>query len=175
MMVVKFDRFLFNSFIMNKILTIAATGVLVTLTYATQTLADTATVTMSGTVPQVCNITSTTPGNLALNSSGDNLSSENAGGNHASVTVKCNKGTSLKLTGATTNAPAGANAYSTTYKFKGGSGNPLFVNATGDTITPVSTKRTGATANISSSVTALNDEYLTPGFYSVTVDVTLTP
>jgi hypothetical protein len=160
---------------MNKILTIAANGVLFTFACVTQTLADTATVTMTGTVQQVCNITSTTPGNLALSAGGDNLSTENAGGSRGSVTVKCNKGTSLKLTGATTTAPAGANAYKTTYQFQGGNGNPLFVNATGDTITPVSTKRTGATANISTAVTALNNEYLTPGFYSVTVNVMLTP
>jgi hypothetical protein len=162
-------------FIMKNILTIAVAGGLFTFTFATQALADTATVTMSGTVPQVCNITATTPGNLALSSSGDNMSTENAGGSLGAVTVKCNKGTSLKLTGATTNAPAGANAYTTTYKFKGGSGNPTFSTATGDTITPVATNKTGATANVSSTITALNSEYLTPGFYSVTVNVTLTP
>jgi hypothetical protein len=160
---------------MKKKLTIAVVGGLLTFAFANQALADTATVTISGTVPQVCNITSTTPGTLALSLGGDNMSTENGGGNHGSVTVKCNKGTSLKLTGATTNAPAGANAYTTTYKFKGGTGNPLFVNATGDTIAPVATKKTSATANVSSTVTALNDEYLTPGFYSVIINVTLTP
>ncbi len=160
---------------MNKILTISVAGGLFTLTFATQALADTATVTMLGTVPQVCNITATTPGNLALSPSGDNMSTENAGGTLGAVIVKCNKGTSLKLTGAATTAPAGANAYMTTYKFKGGTGNSIFSTATGDTITPVATKMTGATANVSSTITALNNEYLTPGFYSVTVNVTLMP
>jgi hypothetical protein len=160
---------------MKKILTIAVAGLLFTFAEAAQTLADTATVIMSGTVPQVCNITSTSSGNLALSVGGDNMSTENAGGNPGSVTVKCNKGASLKLTGATTNAPTGANAYNTTYKFKGGTGNSLFETATGDTIAPVATKKTGATANVSSTVTALNDEYLTPGFYSTVINVTLTP
>jgi hypothetical protein len=160
---------------MKKILTIAVAGGIFAFALTNQALADTATVTMSGTVPQVCNITATTSGNLALSPGGDNLSTDNAGGSLGAVTVKCNKGTSLKLTGVTTNAPAGANPYTTTYKFKGGTGSPVFATATGNTITPVATKRTGATANVSSTITALNNEYLTPGFYSVTVNVTLTP
>jgi hypothetical protein len=160
---------------MKKVFTITvAVELFFSFATAIPTLADT-TITMTGTVPQVCNIVAITPGNLSVNAAGDSMSTDNAGGIQGSVRVTCNKGTSLKLSTPIVTTPAGANAYKTTYGFKGGAGNALFVGATGDTIAPVVTNKTGATANVSSTITALNNEYITPGYYSVVIPVILTP
>jgi hypothetical protein len=159
---------------MKKILTIAATGVICVLAAATQTLAQ-STVTSGGTAASVCSIASTTDGVLALNAGGDAMSTDVAGGSKGNVVVKCAQGASLKLGTPTLTAPAGANATTTTTNFNGGTGPANFVNATGGTISPIATKKTGAKANVSSTVTADNDEFISPGAYKVVVPATLTP
>jgi hypothetical protein len=159
---------------MKKILTIAATGVICVLAAATQTLAQ-STVTSGGTAASTCAIASTTDGVLALNAGGDVMSTDVAGGSKGNVVVKCAQGASLKLGTPALTAPAGANATTTKSFFNGGSGPANFVNATGGTITPIATKKTGAVANVSSTVTADNDEFITPGAYKVVVPATLTP
>jgi hypothetical protein len=159
---------------MKNILTIAATGLICVIAGATQTLAQ-STVTSSGTAASVCSIASTTDGVLALNAVGDRMSTDAPGGSKGAVIVKCAQGASLKLGTPALNAPAGANATNTVSKFNGGSGAANFVSATGGTISPIATKKTGATARVSSIVTAKNDEFITPGLYEVVVPVTLTP
>jgi hypothetical protein len=162
---------------MKKILTIAATGVICVLAAATQTLAQATSgnVTSGGTAASTCAIASTTDGKLALNAGGDALSTDVEGGNKGSVVVKCAQGSSLKLGVPALTAPNGANATNTVSNFNGGSGAVNFTTATGQTIQPIATKKTGATANVSTTVTALNDEFITPGVYKVVVPATLTP
>jgi hypothetical protein len=159
---------------MKKILTIAATGVICVLAAATQTLAQ-STVTSGGTAASTCAISSTSDGVLALSPGGDAMSTDVAGGSKGNVVVKCAQGASLKLGVPTLTAPAGANATTTVSNFNGGSGPANFVNAVGTTIAPIVTKKTGAVANVSSVVTADNDEFITPGAYKVVVPATLTP
>ncbi len=161
---------------MNKILTITATGVICVFAGASQTLAQsTVTVTSSGTAPSVCWIVSTTDGVLALSPGGGRMSTDVAGGSKGTVVVKCAKGSALKLGTPVLTAPVGANPTTTVSKFNGGTGPANFVNATGQTISPIATKKTGATANVSSTVTAKNNEFITPGVYKVVVPATLIP
>jgi hypothetical protein len=162
---------------MKKILTIAATGVIWVLTGASHTLAQesTVTVTSSGTAPSFCRIVSTTDGVLALSPSGGKMSTDVAGGSKGNVIVKCAQGSALKLGTPVLTAPVGANPTTTVSKFNGGTGPANFVNATGDTISPIATKKTGATANVSSTVTTKNKELITPGVYKVVVPATLIP
>lgn len=156
------------------ILTVAATGVSCVFAGVSQTLAQ-STVTSSGTATSVCFIASTTDGVLALTPSGGRMSTDVAGGKKGTVVVKCAKGSALKLGTPALTAPPGANATTTVSKFNGGSGPANFVNATGNTISPIATKKTGATANVSSVVTAKNNEFITPGVYKVVVPATLIP
>jgi hypothetical protein len=163
-----------NVFSMKSTFTVVATGVICLLTGVNQTLAQ-STVTSSGTAPSVCFIASTTDGILALSANGGKMSTDVAGGKKGVVTVKCAQGTSLKLGTPTLTAPVDANPTTTVSRFNGGSGPANFVNATGNTISPIKTKKTGATANVSSIVTAKNNEFITPGVYKVVVPTTLTP
>jgi hypothetical protein len=162
---------------MKSILTVVATGVICVLASATQTLAEPSTgnVTSGGTAASTCSIASTTNGTLALNDGGDALSTDVAGGSKGNVIVKCAQGSSLRLGIPNLTAPTGANLTNTVSVFNGGSGATNFESATGTKIEPIATKKTGATANVSTTVTALNDEFITPGAYSVTVPATLTP
>ena len=159
---------------MKSTLTVVGTGVICLLAGVDSTLAQ-STVTSSGTAPSVCFIASTTDGVLALSPSGSKMSTDVAGGKKGTVLVKCAKGTSLKLGTPALTAPVGANPTTTVSRFNGGSGAANFVNATGNTISPIATKKTGATANVSSVVTAKNNEFITPGVYKVVVPTTLTP
>jgi hypothetical protein len=162
---------------MKKILTIAATGLICVLAGASQTIAQstTVTVTNSGTATSVCRIVSTTDGVLALSPGGGKMSTDVAGGSKGNVVVKCAQGSALKLGTPVLTAPVDANPTTTVSKFNGGSGSPKFVKATGDTISPITTKKTGATANVSSTVTAKNNEFITPGVYKVVVPASLIP
>jgi hypothetical protein len=163
-----------NVFIMKSILTISATGVICFIAGTTKTLAQ-STVTSSGTAPPVCYIVSTTDGVLALSPGGGRMSTEVAGGSKGAVVVKCAQGSALKLGTPALTAPVGANATTTKSFFNGGSGPVNFVNASGNTISPIVTKKTGATANVSSIVTAKKNEFITPGVYKVVVPATLIP
>ena len=163
-----------NVFIMKIILPVVATGVVCVLAGASETLAQ-STVTSSGTAASVCFIASTTDGVLALSSGGGRMSTDVAGGKKGTVVVKCAKGSALKLGTPALTAPPGANATITVSKFNGGSGAANFVNASGNMISPIATKKTGATANVSSIVTAKNNEFITPGVYKVVVPATLIP
>jgi hypothetical protein len=159
-----------------KIPTIAATGIICIFTRASQTIAQsTVTVTSSGTTSSVCRIVSTTDGVLGLSSDGGKMSTDVGGGSKGTVVVKCAQGSALKLGIPVLTAPVGANPTTTVSKFNGGTGPANFVNATGDIISPIATKKTGATANVSSTVTAKNKEFITPGVYKVVVPATLIP
>jgi hypothetical protein len=166
-----------NVFSMKIILTVVATGVISVLAGASQALAQlTTTVTSSGTAPSVCYIVSTTDGVLALSPGGGKMSTDVTGGSKGTVVVKCAQGSALTLGTPILTAPVGANATTTVSRFNGGSGSANFANATGTTISPIKTKVTGATANVSSVVTAKkNNEFITPGAYKVVVPAILIP
>lgn len=163
-----------NISIVKNIPTVIGIGVICVVAGANRTLAQ-STITSSGDAPAICYIVSTTDGVLALSPSGGKMSTDVAGGKKGTVVVKCAKGTSLTLGTPVLTAPAGANPTTTVSKFNGGSGSTNFENATGNTISPVVTKRTGATANVSSVVTAKNNQFITPGTYKVVVPATLIP
>jgi hypothetical protein len=163
---------------MKKILTIAATGVICVLAGATQTLAQaqSGSVSNSGNAGATCKFSGNTPGTLTLNGNGDKLGTDFAGGAKGTVSVVCSQGSSLKIgTPTLTTAPAGANATTQAAVFSGGSGFTGVANPSGDTIAPVKTKVAGATANISTTVSATGGEFITPGSYVVNVPLTLTP
>jgi hypothetical protein len=159
---------------MKSILIVVATGATFVLAGASQTQAQ-STVTSSGTAVSICYIVSTSDGVLALSPGGGKMSTDVQGGSKGTVVVKCAKGSALKLGTPALTAPPGANPTTTVSKFNGGSGPTNFVNATGNTISPIATKKTGATANVSSVVTAKNNEFITPGVYKVVVPATLIP
>lgn len=166
---------------MKKILTIAATGVICVLAGATQTFAQqTGSVGNTGNAGTLCAITSTAPGTLALNADGDKLSTDVTGGTKGAVSVRCAQAASLKLGVPAVTSPPSANATTPSVNFGGGAtagfigigaGGP-----SGDTIAPVKTNRTGATATVSTTLTVTNpSDFITPGAYSVSVPATLTP
>jgi hypothetical protein len=164
---------------MKKILTIAATGIICVLAGATQTLAQPvqASSSVSGTVGSTCRFSGNSPGTLVLNPNGDKLGTDFAGGTKGNVSVVCSQGSSLKIGTATlTSAPGGANLTTLSAVFNGGSGfQNLAAPPSGDTISPVKTNVAGATANISTTVSATGGEFITPGSYVVNVPLTLTP
>ena len=154
-------------------LALATLTLVSSLGVASKASADTATVTISETVPSTCLFGDSTPGTLGYNIASKTLNTASGTGSPTtgSISVLCNTSGSISITSVTPSIPAAMTQSSLTATISDGTSTATHNGTTSSgTITLAS-----GTQDITVELDVIYDKILAPGSYSYEIGLTATP